>query len=77
MIRRSTILAQSFRHPVIIAAVVLRFFRGREVHRCRAIITTISTGGVAGSLGAGEHQCCNGQARVIGMLGKGSMAQIR
>jgi hypothetical protein len=41
MVRQSTIKAEAFCHPCIMAALVLRCFDGRKVHWGRTIISTV------------------------------------
>jgi hypothetical protein len=62
MVCQSTIKAEAFGHPFIMAALVLRFFGGGEVHWCRAIIAAVGAGGVARCVGSGWG--CLGGSRV-------------
>jgi hypothetical protein len=54
--------AEAFGYPFIMAALVLRFFGGGEVHWGRAVIAAVSAGGVARHAGSGWG--CLGGGRV-------------
>jgi hypothetical protein len=73
MVRRSRIKAEAFGHLFIMAALVLRFFSGREVHWGGAIIAAVGAGGVARHVGSRWGYLGSGQvgpiwaAREVGM----------
>jgi hypothetical protein len=73
MVHQSTIKAEAFGHPFVMVALVLRFFGGREVHWGRAVIATVSAGGVAYRVGSrwgclgGSRVGIIGAAREVGM----------
>jgi hypothetical protein len=54
--------------------LVLRFCCGRKVHSGRAVITTISTGGVTRCVGSGRHCLGAGRVGIIGVAREGSVA---
>jgi hypothetical protein len=67
MVRRSTIKAEAFGHPFVMAALVLRCFGGGEVYWGRAVIAAVSAGGVARHAGSRWGCFGGGQLGIIGV----------
>jgi hypothetical protein len=66
MVRRSTIKAEAFGHPFVMAALVLRFSGSGEVHWGRAVIAAVGAGGVACRVGSGRGCLGCGWVGIIG-----------
>jgi hypothetical protein len=73
MVHRSTIKAEAFGHPFIMAALVLRFFGGGKVHWGGAIIATLGAGGVAHCVGSGWGCLGSGRVGIIRAAREGGM----
>jgi hypothetical protein len=74
MVCQSTMKAEAFGYPFIMAALVLQFFGSGEVYQGRAIIAAVGAGGVAHHVG-GRRGCLGGGqvgiVRVVREVGMG------
>jgi hypothetical protein len=67
MVRRSAIKAEAFGYPFVMAALVLRFFGGGEVHWGGAVIAAVSAGRVARHAWSGRGCLGGGRVGIIGV----------
>jgi hypothetical protein len=68
MVCQSRIEAEAFGYPFVMAALVLPFFGGREVHQHGAIISAVGASGVAHCVGGRGGCLGGGWVGIIGVV---------
>jgi hypothetical protein len=81
MVHRSTVKAEAFCHPFIMAVLVLRFFGSGKVHWGGAIITIVSASGVTHGVGSGRGCLSGGRVGInraarVGGVGSDSVIEF-